>query len=591
MNNRREDSLFKLLLRSVTLLFKASPWHATANNLLAIANALPYTFLVITTERLFNAVSKAEAGNAGFVDCLIPLLAMSAVTLIGQMTNGFGNFYKNILTGKAGGEITALLHDKLLRVDPAEFEQTSFLNDVNKACAGVSALCWCCAVVFSITSFYFVYFLSIGAYLFSLKPILLIVLLLAFIPALLVQIVRVKVFTKLEKQSAPLRRQYEYYQKTLCDREYLKETRVLGAFQFFHNLFTETLQLFTCVTWRAERKIALLQLLLNMTTFAGMAIASYILFTAAMEGEITIGAFAAVFAALANIFSIMQEIVTQHVAYVNNNIGKVANLFQMLDMPERTGAVGVPDFTKGVVAESVSFTYPGKDEPAVKDVSLTIADGETIAIVGENGAGKSTLVRLLTGIYLPSDGCVIAGGLNTSETAPECVYMGVSGVFQRYQRYKMTLCDNVRISDVNIEADAATIESALEEAGAELEGVGLDEMLSPEFDGIDLSGGQWQRLAIARGLYRANGFIVLDEPTASIDPVEETRIYAQFHKLTKGKCAIIVTHRLGSARLADRIVVMDASKIVDIGTHDELLSHPGKYAEMWTEQARWYERE
>ena len=116
-------------------------------------------------------------------------------------------------------------------------------------------------------------------------------------------------------------------------------------------------------------------------------------------------------------------------------------------------------------------------------------------------------------------------------------------------------------------------------------------MLSPEFDGIDLSGGQWQRVAIARGLYRVNGFIVLDEPTSAIDPIEETRIYTQFQQLARGKCAVVVTHRLGSAKLANRIIVMDAGEIIDTGTHDELLSRPGKYADMWTAQAQWYKRQ
>jgi ATP-binding cassette subfamily B protein len=116
-------------------------------------------------------------------------------------------------------------------------------------------------------------------------------------------------------------------------------------------------------------------------------------------------------------------------------------------------------------------------------------------------------------------------------------------------------------------------------------------MLSPEFGGIDLSGGQWQRIAIARGLYRVNDFIVLDEPTSAIDPIEETRIYKQFQRLAEGKCALVVTHRLGSAKLADRVVVLEAGEIVDMGTHDELLSRPGKYADMWAAQAQWYERE
>jgi len=153
----------------------------------------------------------------------------------------------------------------------------------------------------------------------------------------------------------------------------------------------------------------------------------------------------------------------------------------------------------------------------------------------------------------------------------------------------MTLEENVVISDTCIDADSKAVETALEQADAELD-AGLDTMLSPEFDGVDLSGGEWQRVAIARGLYRINGFIVLDEPTSAIDPIEETRIYKQFQQLAQDKCAIIVTHRLGSAKLAKRIVVMDAGEIIDIGAHEQLINRSGKYAEMWTAQAQWYER-
>jgi len=438
--------------------------------------------------------------------------------------------------------------------------------------------------------FYGVYFATVGAYLFSLKPLLLITLLIAFIPAMLAQVVKAKVFTKLEDESAPLRREFEYYQKTINDREYFKETRLLGAFKFFHTLFADTLKLLTRKTWRAERKTALLQLSLSLLTFAGMAVATYMLFTATMAGEITIGAFAAVFAALGMIFYIMQEIIDMHLGNINKEIGKVANYIRVLDLSERSGADGDTDLSKGIIAENISFTYPGREEPAVKNLTLTIKKDETIAIVGENGAGKSTLVRLLTGIYRPSEGKVTVGGLDTAETSAASIYQNASGVFQKYQRYKMTLTENVAISDTMTEVTPEGIETALHEAHTELDEIEPDTMLSPEYDGIDLSGGQWQRLAIARGLYRKNEFIVLDEPTAAIDPIEETRVYTQFQKLAEGKCAVIVTHRLGSAKLAHRIIVMDTGEIIDEGTHDELISRTGKYAEMWAAQAQWYER-
>ena len=243
--------------------------------------------------------------------------------------------------------------------------------------------------------------------------------------------------------------------------------------------------------------------------------------------------------------------------------------------------------------ENVSFTYWGRENPAIKNVSLNIGPKETIAIVGENGAGKSTLVRLLTGIYRPTEGRVLIGGLDSARTAPSSLYRGISGVFQKVQKYKMTLKENVILSvpqELTGSSDGTRIKRVLKEAGFNQDDIELETMLSPEYGGIDISGGQWQRLAIARGLYRDHEFIVLDEPTAAIDPVEETKIYLQFQEMAQDKCAIVVTHRLGSARLADRIIVMDKGKIIDMGTHEELLSRPGKYADMYAAQAKWYER-
>ena len=239
----------------------------------------------------------------------------------------------------------------------------------------------------------------------------------------------------------------------------------------------------------------------------------------------------------------------------------------------------------------MSFSYPGSETKAVEHVNLTIKPGETIAIVGQNGAGKSTLVKLLTGLYLPTEGTVEIGGIDSRKISSHSIYRGITGIFQKYQRYKLTLQENVQISDLQTQ-DQQHLETAVKKADLELDHEtfpqGYDTMLSREFDGVDLSGGQWQRVALARGFYRVHDLVVLDEPTAAIDPLEETRIYEKFAELSKDKTAVIVTHRLGSAKIADRIVVMDQGRIVAIGTHDQLMRERGKYAEMYQAQAQWY---
>jgi ATP-binding cassette subfamily B protein len=243
--------------------------------------------------------------------------------------------------------------------------------------------------------------------------------------------------------------------------------------------------------------------------------------------------------------------------------------------------------------KNVSFTYPLAESPSITDINLKRTQGETVAIVGENGAGKSTLVRLMIGLYKPCTGTVTFGGLNTSDTPLKTLFKHISGVFQKFQRYQLTLRENIQMGD---KSSSEEISRALTQAGmlenGELDPAtypkGYDTMLGREFDGVDLSGGQWQRVAIARGLYRAHNIVVLDEPTAAIDPIEESKIYEKFIEISQNKTAIIVTHRLGSTKIADRVIVMEKGKITDIGNHEELLAKGGAYATMFHAQAEWY---
>lgn len=588
---------FSVVLRNSAQYFAKAKGWGVAEQITAVLRALLWTAGLIATQRLFDAVTKSAISNHDFSKIAVCLGILTAIVVAQQVLSSIGQYLLSKVSYTNMGKFMREFQRKLGRLPAVYFENADFLDQINKAkkCLEYESLGHFASICLQLVTYYFVYFLSIGGYLFFLSPLLVFVLLMAFVPAIIGQAVKAKYFLKLEQETAPLRRRCEYYKKTVSDVQFYKETRMLGAFHYFYHLFMDSLHTMTEKRWKIERKLAVLQLFLNGLSFIGLGASILILFNATMGGEISIGTFTAVFVTLTDVFSIMDELVSSHLSEGSETLAQVMNFYRLMDMDEGNGKMDegngkedIPNFSKGLTVKNGTFTYPRCDKAAVHSVSLTVKSGETIAVVGENGSGKSTLIKLLTGLYLPDAGTVELGGVSTQSASRSWMYKGISGVFQNFQRYKMTLAENVSISDTKQPVSKEKIESTLREAGFHNLSASLDTVLSPEFGGIDLSGGQWQRLAIARGLYRIHDFIVLDEPTAAIDPIEESRLYQQFKSIVEDRCAVIVTHRLGSTKFADRIIVMDNGRIVESGTHDELLAHRGKYAEMWKAQAAWY---
>ena len=587
-------SVFKITKFALKIFIKTQPKFFALMIFLSIPHSFMHTCATLVFSRwFFDTAAGVITGGEPISRAYLIIAAAGCVFIIREIMECIFNFLFNTkLFHKPGLEMKKIIHAKMARIDPVCFEDTNLHDIVEKVEVGAGGISDMLGYI-AVLPVYLTYFIFMGFYLGSLQPYLIWIIAFAFIPTLLCQIVKIGVIAKFEDKAAPIRREYNYYGQTITDRLYYKETRKLGAYRFFLVRLLDSMRRLGKAEWGRSTKINFIELGTNIVTACGYAGILYMLVTALISGDITAGAFAAVLANIGKVFDWMDDIIDEGVGDFAVGAGKARNFLRFTELPERGGIDAAPDFDSGITAKNISFEYPNAEHKSIDDISLEIKPGETIAVVGANGAGKTTLVRLLTGLYAPASGTVNLNGMDTSAVNSKSLFGGISGVFQHFQRYQMTLDENVRISDYSNggEPDTVLFESGVDYKNGGTFPDGKETMLSREFDGVDLSGGQWQRIAIARGLYRRHNVIVLDEPTAAIDPIEESRIYREFVKISKGKTAIIVTHRLGSTKIADRVIVMDKGRIINIGSHDELLKKCGLYSEMFNAQAVWYESE
>lgn len=583
-----KTGFFKAFFRILIMGAKTAPLQFTAFLFIDTCNGVISASFAYFMQRFFDTA----ANNKGYsLSVLTSLLTLCGVLVLQHIINGTGHTLIPNLRNKMNRNAISALNKKLSLLSPVMFEDKRFLDNVEKAYKGTD---YSLTVLVPVLRFFFLYLpyaIVMGIYLYSLDTVLAISMILVFIPTIASYLLQPGILFQLEDESAPLRRENAHYKDCIVHPTYYKETRTLGIYQFFLEKYKISLDSLNKKVLKAQLKVKTLEFISSLLTVGGYGGVLYLLVNSLLKGNITTGTFAAVFSSIGYTFMMADEGLEELLA-PTNRIATVKNFIDALDIPVQQKKNIDVDFKNGITLENISFRYTGSMQNAVNNVSLKINVGETIAIVGTNGSGKTTLARLLLGIYSPDKGTVKIGKQDIKEIAPECIYKGESAVFQKYQRYKLTLSENIMISETSNPVDTKLLEECATKSDINVHEDtfpdGMNTMLSRDYDGVDLSGGQWQRIAIARGLYRMKDVIVLDEPTAAIDPIEETKIYEKFAKISHGKTAVLITHRIGSARIADRIVVLNAGEVVEIGSHEELMSRNGAYKEMLEAQKKWY---
>lgn len=577
-------NLFQTFLKAYPLIYKPVWRENLILSFVDIFHGLSFAVLIIVTQRFFDAIT-VYLGGTGTQKAVISLAwTVIFCQILSQLLNGFVNFYADVVREKGYGRICVMIQKKIQKTAPVNFERNDFLDDINKADQGAQEACAMVDTVNSIFTFYVPYFVLMGMYMYHLNYILIFSVLLVFIPVLITNYVQMHFGDIIEQEIAPIRREAEAYEKSLTTLDNFKETKVLAAAKYFIRLFQTSVSQWNQVSWKIRKKEAVINLGLNTFSFLAYGAILIMLVYLTVCGEISVGSFAVVFSAIDVMFYLMQEIFRDSLGNVAKNMGRINNFLNLIQSEEISQtSIRIKDGS--VELKNVNFKYPESKQNCLNHISLKINSKETVAVVGQNGSGKTTLSKIILGIYKPDNGDVIIGGENIDEKH-NC-FPDMSAVFQKFNRYKLNIEDNIIISDVT---DESGYLDAICKVDKNLT-IDHDIILSRDFDGIDLSGGQWQKIAIARGIHRSSKILVLDEPTSAIDPAQESELYHTFMSIGRDKTCVMITHRLGLAKIADRIIVLKDGSIVEDGKHQELLERKGEYYRMWSLQAEWYQNQ
>ena len=546
---------------------------------------------------LVNRIASARLQALGWEDVLPIILGLWAATGIQRAIGAYMGYGRNLFVRRVQLEAERRLLEQASKVDLGHFDNSDWHDRLARAKRDVSwrpgDLTWS---VLGLSGNIVTIVLMAGL-LASLHWVLVFLALMAAILSLVLERrVTARLYEFFYKET-PEEREREYLGDLLVQPRTTKEIRAYVLADYLlgrHRDRSEELYRQRELMYRSGTRVSLLT---GLVTGTALALAYLFVAIEGVSGTIdpggvvlVIGAFTSVSGTLGNISSTFVA-VDQHTTFLEDYFSFLA-VGRLIPVAERPREVP-KTFEAGIEFDNVTFTYPGGTEPAVADLSLHIRGGELIALVGENGAGKSTLIKLLLRFYDPSHGAIRVGGADLRELDPESWRSRIGVLFQDFASYEFSVRENVQMGRPGEIADDRKVLSALEDARSDwlLKKMprGLDAKVGRLFEGgHDLSGGEWQRLALARIMYRDADIWILDEPTASLDPEAEAGIFAELKEMLRGRIGIVISHRFSTVRIADRIAVIEDGKVSELGTHEELLKARGRYAHLFELQAAGY---
>ncbi len=551
----------------------------------------------LIVDAVVNAISTRAGADAG-LQAVLPFLAIEFALLVIQAANGQARkFAEHVLHARMNLAINTRIIRKALELDLSHFENAEYYDKLQNARREAD---WRGLQIVN-DGFYLVQntitLLSFGAVLFRFNPLLALILFAATIPAFIAQSQYAELSFRVLSWRAPESRKLNYYEYLLTSNSAVKEIKLFGLGEpllgRYADLFWKFLREDQAIAQKRSFASFGWGLLATLSYYGSYA---WIVYRAA-GGEITLGdmtLYLYIFRSSQTTF----EAIFYGLSELYENGLFMSNLFSFLELESQMARTVTPHvparlLDRGIDFCNVSFKYPNRDEYALRHVNLTIHPREKVALVGPNGAGKTTLIKLLTRLYDPTEGQILLDGIDLREYDLRELRQRIGVIFQDFVQYYVIAAENIGFGQVEALEDRPRIVTAAQKSGA-------DTMISKMPDGYDtilgtwwgkgrdLSGGEWQRIALARAFMRDCELLVLDEPTAALDAENEMRVFQQFRELTTDKMAVLISHRFSTVRMADRIYVIENGSITEEGTHAKLLALGGTYARLFTLQAESY---
>ena len=596
----------RVVPRIFRYLWRMDPGLLTIQCVLMVVTALVPAAIVYMTKVIIDAVLAAAGQEIDWMVVFQPVAVIFALWIGQALLDAVGNYAQSLFSERIWYAGYRDVMDKAGALDVAFFETPRFYDRLQHANTQLYRLSNICFSTMSLLSQVFSV-AAMVALLSILHPLAIVVLLATALPRVFMEGRMARRRYELNAELIRNDRLIDYMKRLLTDRDSAKEIRTFRLRDLFVARFYNFRDIYL-----TKLRVLMLQFLrvnmgLNVLSLGGVgAIWGYAVFQAALA-RITIGDLALVFQAAQNVRNGLGGLIGAG-GQVYENALFATHFFDLVDMDPQSvqGALAPPrtvpapklprPIRTGIAFENVWFRYPASatdDAWILKDVSFHVPAGKKVALVGQNGAGKTTIVKLLARLYDPNKGRVLLDGKDLRDYDLADLRAGTSVVFQDFYRYDLSAADNVGIGRVEAIGERGRVEAAARQAGADDIIAALpkryETILGKTFDeGVDLSGGEWQHLAIARAFMSDAQILILDEPTAAVDALREQRLYEQLDAAAKNKTVVFISHRFSTVRMADVIVVVEGGDCIERGSHEALMAQKGKYATMFSTQAARY---